>query len=1160
MAAVRRAEGRCFSCGGGISAEEALCPVCGEPTGPPERKIVTLLFADITGYTEMCSRLDPEQVFEVMRPAMTSLRRVAESFGATVPHIAGDGFMAVFGAPTAHEDDAERAVRAAEALQEQMRRANAASRMPLPPLRVGVETGEVLVAASRETVGFSVSGSTVNLAARLCDLAAPGRCLVGPAAAALTEKVISYSGVRRRRVKGLPDPVPARELVGVRTQPSASGQPRRPARFVGRVAELEALVVAEAAVRESARSAMFPIIGEPGQGKTRLAAEYAGSTDATVLRGRASSYGERLPLSALADAIAGHLGVTAPLGDVDPETVVLSRLESMGMPDAAQVSPGLVRLLGGRSRGRADGAVTDVSAARRLVEFLAERRFVLIILDDLHAADDELLGALADVAAGGWRGPVLVLGLSRPGADLGTRAGIRLGGLAEADMSAMLCELAGGQLPVDAQAHVLARAGGNPLFLAECAAMLAETGAIRRDVDGPVVVESARLHAIPSSMRTFIAARLDSLPVEEKAVVQAAAVLGERIWDRALPAESAGPLRALIERGLLQVAEPSMVPTATEYCFTHDLIREVAYESVSHRTRRERHAAAADWLLSVAASDDEFEPPSALLAHHYHQAFLFGATQGDPDCGLARAAVRHLSAWAAQLYSTRARPAEVAYSSALEVARAAPQCIDRAVRAELHVSHARACVEMSRYDEADADVGQALLLAPSDSNPKTFCAAQLVKAQTIRLRGSVDGAALLLDEITPVVERADSVRLRAVLALEVAIVRQYEDYTRLPWLLRDAYSACVRADDLRGQYDMAHSLAFVQSMEGGADYRRWLGVASSLTTEDDLRGKAQLRLTRAALALNRGEYADAAAGAVECEQMAIDGGFDVVAADALVYRITCAAESGDLAAGEALLSRLMEFCAHRGWLRIPALGLSAGASLAVRSGEPAKALERLAEANRLFDSVGARFERLEVDIAAVGVRADSGHWPEIGAMTQALVDALEPPGWGLYVLRSRVVAGRAALASGALDAAVLLAAALDGARRHDAPVWGALAAVSLEQAQLLAGQPASTRLESPTDSAQVRAVDAENGALRAWRTGDSAESAAWLRGAVSHWESLGLTAWLGRALVWMSIAERAAGDLDAAAAAADRAREVLVRLDAPSDLIATAEEAFVAVR
>jgi len=1151
MAAVRRPADTCLSCGGDVAPADAVCDVCGEPTRPPERKVLTLLFADLAGYTEMCSRLDPEQVFEVMRPAMTSLRRVVESFGGTVPHIAGDGFMAVFGAPAAHEDDAERAVRAADALQRRVRSINDKSRVPLPELRVGVETGEVLVAASREVAGFSVSGSTVNLAARLCDLAAPGRCLVGPQAVALTAGAISFGGARRRRVKGLAEPVVVREVLGLRAEPRRHAQPRQPSRFVNRVEELAELMAAAAAAERTGRSAAVLLAGDAGQGKSRLAAEFAAGSSATVLTGRTSSYGERLPLSALADAVAGHLGVTAPLAGPEAAAAVAAAVDRLGVPDPARVTSGVLRMLGGdeqRGRGAAGG---EVDAVRVVVESLAERGPVVIVLDDLHWADPELLDLIREVAAGAWSGPILVLGLGRPEVDLAGVRRLHLSVLAPSVMSTLLCDLAGGELPAAAAGQLLARAGGNPLFLEECALLLAEGGALHAGADGHVLVDPAALRAIPSSMRMFVAARLDALPPAEKAAVQHAAVLGERVWDGALPTESAAVVPDLVERGLLREMRPSLVPGTTEYTFTHDLIREAAYESVAHRTRARMHAAVADWLLEVEARSDAFRAPASLLAHHYHQAFQHtrGQVGGPDDCAVARAAVHHLTRWANELYASRARPAEVAYASAIDVARAAPQCIARPVRAQLHVAHARACVELGRYAEADADAVRARSLTTVADDPQVHAAAGLVLVQTMQYQSRFDDVADLLVQLEPLVARAGSPELTAQLALERARVSRFADYPRLPWLLREAYAACVAADDVIGQYEMAHELALVQTMEGGADHVRWSAAARGLTSPDDVRGLARLERSAALVALHRGDHVVAAERARAAARLAIEGGFKIVEADAMLCLIAAGAATGEIDGGEETLAGLLELSERQGWVRMPALAHAAGARLALRRRDAAAAEQRLTRSRELFDRTPAVFERLDLDIAAVAVLVDAGRWDDVDGPTSVVLEALEPCGWGLYAMATQVAAARAALGRLAPDCVGRLAEAIEAARRHDAPAWAAEASVCLEQAQLLRREPASSRIESPSDSVLVRAVAAENSGIRSWLAGEPVEAARWFAAAVDEWDRLGTTAWSARALAWQASAARRAGEVAAAEDLIAVATALAADVGAPGDLV-----------
>ncbi|MGH2829055.1 MAG: adenylate/guanylate cyclase domain-containing protein, partial [Actinomycetota bacterium] len=280
--------------------------------GTAERKFVSVLFADLTGFTSMCESLDPEDVHEFLLPSMTALRRTVESHGGSVVQVSGDGFLAVFGAPAAQEDHAERAVRAALALRDRVRELNAGS----PPVRVpdvhaGVNAGEVFLAPSDDRTGFTVFGDVVNVASRLCGMAPSGGVLAAAAVRSLSSHAIVFGPIRTRRLRGRREPVAVSEALRPRGRvPGGRAPSRGSAIFVGRDDALEALAAECAAGERDGRSRILIVSGDAGIGKSRLSSEFRRRmTGAEVLAGRCSPYGQRLPLSALAAAIAVRAGV-----------------------------------------------------------------------------------------------------------------------------------------------------------------------------------------------------------------------------------------------------------------------------------------------------------------------------------------------------------------------------------------------------------------------------------------------------------------------------------------------------------------------------------------------------------------------------------------------------------------------------------------------------------------------------------------------------------------------------------------------------------------------------------------------------------------------------------------------------------------------------------
>jgi class 3 adenylate cyclase len=376
-----------------------------------ERKLVALLFADLSGFTALASSLDPEEVYALIRPGLDAMRRIVEEHGGSVPYVLGDGFMAVFGVPTAHEDDAERAVRAALAVRNHARAlARGRGGIRFPDVHAGVNSGEVMVAPSSEPGGFSLVGDPVNVAARLADLAPPRVVLVAEQTKRRTEHAVRYGPGRGYRAKGKPRPVVAFEAIEVRSAlPAGRATPAVSGGFVDRETELEALERALAATLHERRSNLLVVTAEPGAGKTRLATEFARRRpDAILLTGRCLAYGQR-PLSPIAGAVQDLIGLAADAPRAVADREVRRLADRVAGPRRARdLVRGLKLLLGTADpHGVRDpgGAVGEATlAARAVVEGLAREGPVIAVVDDFHWADAQLLELLRASTADPGRG------------------------------------------------------------------------------------------------------------------------------------------------------------------------------------------------------------------------------------------------------------------------------------------------------------------------------------------------------------------------------------------------------------------------------------------------------------------------------------------------------------------------------------------------------------------------------------------------------------------------------------------------------------------------------------------------------------------------------------------------------------------------------------
>ena len=601
-----------------------------------ERKVVTVLFADLVGFTSRAEQLDPEDVEAILRPYHQHLRRDLERHGGTVEKFIGDAVMAVFGAPVAREDDPERAVRAALVIRDAI-----VDQAELE-LRIGIATGEALVTLSAspgEGEGM-VAGDVVNTAARLQAAAPANGILVGESTYRATERVIEYGDAEPVRAKGKSEPVGVWEALQPRARVGGEAIGTQ-APMVGRRRELDQVADALARARQQRSSQLVTLVGVPGIGKSRLVFELMQLVEADPeliywRQGRSLPYGEGVTFWALSEMVKAQAGIL----DTDPADEAETKLQRavsdlISEPDESQwVERHLRPLVGlGTGEGRVDDRDEAFAAWRRFFEGLAEKGPVVLVFDDLHWADDGLLDFVDYLLDWVTDLPVLVLCTARQellerrpnwaGGKLNA-ATISLGPLSDEDTSRLLAALLGRTLlAAEVQAKLLERAGGNPLYAEQFARMLEE-----RDPDAEL--------PMPEGVQGIIAARLDVLPSAEKALIQDASVVGKVFWLGALAAVGSAD-RATAER-LLQALERKdfvgrvrrgSVGAENEYLFRHLLVRDVAYGQIPRAARAQKHLAVARWVEEL--STDRAEDRAELLANHYVSALELSAAAGEPD-------------------------------------------------------------------------------------------------------------------------------------------------------------------------------------------------------------------------------------------------------------------------------------------------------------------------------------------------------------------------------------------------------------------------------------------------------------------------------------------------------------------------------------------------
>jgi len=554
-----------------------------------ERKLATLLFADLVGSTSLGEKLDPEYARDLLEQFYDAMEAEIALGGGTVEKFIGDAVVAVFGAPAAQEDHAERALQTALWMLERLRELFG-DRLAL---RIGVNTGEVVVGRPREGSSFA-TGDAVNVAARLEQAAAAGQVLVGERTAALVGDAFEFGEPSTVEAKGKQDGVAAREL-------RRMVAPRRPrgglgleAAFVGRARELEWLQ--QVSATDEPRFAL--VVGEPGLGKTALVRELRERLPAgtTFRLGRCLSYGRSVTYSPLADVLRQELG----LREEDPALERIAGNEIIGLTLGLDVA-------GDLDPRAAVLALQD--AWVRLASDIADRGPAVVVLEDLHWATEPLIELLARVLSDA-AGPLLILGTTRPG-----RVGLPLGErlilepLGDDEARELIDRALGAPLDAEARELVVRHAEGNPFFVEEVLSDLLDRELLTRRKGGWAFHAGAL--AIPDSVQGVLAARIDLLDATAKGALQAAAVIGRSFSPAGLAAlvGSAGEVRTLVERGFVRPTEPELV-------FKHALTRDVAYGALPKAERARLHAAYADWLQAQDAGDVR----AGTLAYHYAEA------------------------------------------------------------------------------------------------------------------------------------------------------------------------------------------------------------------------------------------------------------------------------------------------------------------------------------------------------------------------------------------------------------------------------------------------------------------------------------------------------------------------------------------------------------
>src|SRR5918992_1103850 len=672
----------CPNCGAGNEAEDLFCGNCGSALGPSdsatpheadfsrlapeaERRLVSVLFADLVGFTALSEDRDAEEVRELLSRYFDLCRRLIARYGGTVEKFIGDAVMAVWGTPTAQEDDAERAVRAALELSAAVPTLGTDLEAPDLKARVGVLTGEAAVTLGATGEGM-VAGDLVNTASRIQSVASPGQVLVGDTTRRTTEAAIAYEDAGLHELKGKDEAAHlfrAVRVIGGRRGALRTGGLEAP--FVGREREMRVAKELFHASSEEGIAHLVSVVGVAGVGKTRLSWEFEKYIDGLAEevwwhRGRCLAYGEGVAYWALAEMVRGRAGIVEA---EDPATALpkLRRMVEEHLADheeRAWVEPRLAHLLGLEDRTAPDQA--DLFSAWRLFfERLADQSPATLVFEDLQWADTALLDFIEYLLEWSKDHPLFILTLSRPeinerrptwGAGRRNFTSLSLDPLPPEAMEELMQGLVPG-LPSEITTRILDRAQGVPLYALETVRLLLDRGLLEK-VDGRYRL-TAQLEdlEVPESLHALIAARLDGLPAEERRLLQDGAVMGKTFLKPALAAlqgrdetELGALLTSLVRKEFLSVQVDPRSPERGQYGFLQDLVRKVAYDTLSRKERKLRHLAAADHLVGIRGRDeDEFVE---VVASHLLEAYQ--AAPDAPDAGEIKARARETIARAGE--------------------------------------------------------------------------------------------------------------------------------------------------------------------------------------------------------------------------------------------------------------------------------------------------------------------------------------------------------------------------------------------------------------------------------------------------------------------------------------------------------------------------------
>jgi class 3 adenylate cyclase/tetratricopeptide (TPR) repeat protein len=942
----------CTACGTENPDQARFCFGCGSPLVAPqpvaapseERKVITAIFVDLVGSTARSEQLDPEDVKALVAPYHASVRGELERHGGTFEKFSGDAVLALFGSPKAHEDDPQRAIRAAFSVRKAIADLNAEDEWLDLHIRIGIHTGEALVMlGARPSEGeWSAAGDVLNTAARIQSAAPTDGILVGGATYLVARDEFDFEPAEAIAAKGKAEPVEVWQVLAPKD--GADARLRGAGPLVGRAAELDQLVAFFEESLTDRLPRLATIVGAPGIGKSRLLLELVGRLEQgrDVHWGRCLSYGEGITYWPVTEIFKSAAGI---IQNDDRDTVAArlgTFLESLATEDTDElrtIASALSNLIGISTTPRGTYATSEISQAelhwgiRRALQLLAAERPVAIVVEDLHWAEPTLLDLLSYIDSEEIDAPIALVCSARPELDEtapgflgsgGRRLTVELQTLDAEQAGALIADLTGDPALATTPfaAALIANAGGNPLFLEETIRMLRDQGLI--DLERWSNDEAGEL-PVPTSVQGLISSRLDQLNTHEKQLAHHASVIGAIFWAGALAELGASDgqpevdprtgLGELERRDFVAHQAESTVADDDEYTFKHILMRDVAYGQVPKGRRAELHVRFAEWVTGLPSSADEFVE---IVAWHLEQA-----------CRLSSEVARS--------------PIEPPIR---EAAAALASAASRAERREsLREGH--------RYYTRALDV-------LGDEFPELRAELRLRRADMAMMLGELKGAT---DELLEVAEQASELGRAEVESEALLLLGDIDQRQGRP---NDAHRRLLKAEELAGSTDDARlrtRVAFVMN-----------------TFVVDYLGELDQPIENLRAAI-------VAAEAIDDHALAAEGHL----------RIAAPLMSHDLAAAESELQRCLELADDLGSHRIEAEGASWLGIVAYYRNRPEEAERLCLQARTWFERTGDSYFQLQNIILGLGIFALEDGRAEEGEkwLREALPVALQIGGWAL---------------------------------------------------------------------------------------------------------------------------------------------------------------------